>query len=289
LRRACGCLPPGDVVAHQVCPPHSQAYRRETHALRVRHHARVRFAGSLHRALLPDRHPLRHLRRGDDLSVSLGGPVPRPGAVWPDRDAGVPGHPDRGVHLALEARRAGLDLDWTRRAAPAAFPASLRCLGPVRRLPLSACPDSLLATNFSPVIRWRVSLTPPEVFQMAYKGLSLEGKKALVFGGTSGLGKSIALGFAEAGADVVPVSRRAEEVSKAANEIRALGRRTLELTADVTKREDIQRVIDRMLAELGRIDILVNSAGTTKRVPSLDFPDEDWNRILNINLNGTWY
>src|SRR5439155_1726995 len=120
------------------------------------------------------------------------------------------------------------------------------------------CPDSLLATNFSPVIRWRVSLTPPEVFQMSYKGLSLEGKKALVFGGTSGLGKSIALGFAEAGADVVPVSRRAEEVSKAANEIRALGLRTLELTADVTKREDIQRVIDRMIGELGRIDILVN-------------------------------
>ncbi len=122
-----------------------------------------------------------------------------------------------------------------------------------------------------------------------YKGLSLEGKRALVFGGTSGLGKSIALGFAEAGADVVPVSRRAEEVQKTAGEIRALGRRTMELTADVTRREEIQRVIDRMRAELGRIDILVNSAGTTKRAPSLEFADEDWNRVLNINLNGTWY
>ncbi|PYV08337.1 MAG: 2-deoxy-D-gluconate 3-dehydrogenase [Acidobacteria bacterium] len=122
-----------------------------------------------------------------------------------------------------------------------------------------------------------------------YKGLSLDGKRALVFGGTSGLGKSIALGFAEAGADVVPVSRRAEEVQKTAGEIRALGRRTIELTADVTHREDIQRVIDRMRAEMGRIDILVNSAGTTKRAPSLEFADEDWNRVLNINLNGTWY
>jgi len=122
-----------------------------------------------------------------------------------------------------------------------------------------------------------------------YKGLSLDGKRALVFGGTSGLGKSIALGFAEAGADVVPVSGRAEEVQKTAGEIRALGRRTMELTADVTHREDIQRVIDRMRAELGRIDILVNSAGTTKRAPSLEFADEDWNRVLNINLNGTWY
>ena len=122
-----------------------------------------------------------------------------------------------------------------------------------------------------------------------YKGLSLDGKRALVFGGTSGIGKSIALGFAEAGADVVPVSRRAEEVQKTAGEIRALGRRTIEVTADVTHREDIQRVIDRMRAEMGRIDILVNSAGTTKRAPSLEFADEDWNRVLNINLNGTWY
>ncbi len=123
---------------------------------------------------------------------------------------------------------------------------------------------------------------------MAYKGLSLEGKRALVFGGTSGLGKSIALGLAEAGADVVPVSRRAEEVSRAAAEIRALGRRALELTADVTRREEIQRVIDKVRAEMGRIDILVNSAGTTKRVPSLELAEEDWNRIIDVNLKGTW-
>ncbi len=123
---------------------------------------------------------------------------------------------------------------------------------------------------------------------MEYKGLNLEGKKALVFGGTSGLGKSIAQGFAEAGADVVAVSRRAEEVQKTAAEIRALGRRTLELTADVTRREDIQRVIDKMRAEMQRIDILVNSAGTTKRAPSFEFADEDWNRIMDINLKGTW-
>lgn len=124
---------------------------------------------------------------------------------------------------------------------------------------------------------------------MAYKGLSLEGKKALIFGGTGGLGKSIALGFAEAGADVVPVSRRAEEVANAAAEIRAHGRQALEMTGDVTRRTDIQRVIDGMLKEFGRIDILVNCAGTTKRAPSLDYLDEDWDRILDLNLNGTWY
>src|SRR5205823_6619664 len=142
------------------------------------------------------------------------------------------------------------------------------------------------------VVPWRRNATYSKstrgVPLMAYKGLSLEGKKALVFGGTSGLGKSMATGFAEAGADVVPVSRRQEEVAKAAAEIRALGRRTLELTADVTRRQDIQSVIDAVKKEWGRIDILLNSAGTTKRAPSLEFADEDWDRIMNINLNGTW-
>ena len=123
---------------------------------------------------------------------------------------------------------------------------------------------------------------------MSYRDFNLDGKRALVFGGTSGLGKSIALGLAEAGADVVPVSRRAEEVAKTAAEIRALGRNTLELTADVTKQGDIQGVADRMVAEMKRIDILVNSAGMIKRAPSLEFAEEDWDRILNLNLKGTW-
>lgn len=123
---------------------------------------------------------------------------------------------------------------------------------------------------------------------MPYKGFDLAGKRALVFGGTSGLGKSIAHGLAEAGADVVPVSRRSGEVAKTTEEIRSLGRKTLEMTADVTRREEVQRVIDRMVQEMGRIDILVNSAGTTKRVPSLDLDDETWDRILNVNLKGTW-
>ena len=124
---------------------------------------------------------------------------------------------------------------------------------------------------------------------MAYKGLSLEGKKALIFGGTSGLGRSIALGFAEAGADVAAVSRHADAVAKTAAEIRKLGPKALELTGDVVNRADIERVIDAMRKDWGRIDILVNSAGTTKRAPSFELADEDWNRILNLNLNGTWY
>ena len=121
-----------------------------------------------------------------------------------------------------------------------------------------------------------------------YSKLSLEGKCALVFGGTSGLGKSIAVGLAEAGADVVPVSRRAEEVRRTAEEIRALGKKTFEITADVTVRDQIQAVINRMIGEMGRIDILVNSAGTTMRVPSFEVTEDQWDRVLDINLKGTW-
>ncbi|MGH9455719.1 MAG: SDR family NAD(P)-dependent oxidoreductase [Terriglobia bacterium] len=123
---------------------------------------------------------------------------------------------------------------------------------------------------------------------MGYKGLDLDGKRALVFGGTTGLGQAIALGLAEAGADVVAVSRRCAEVEKMAAEFRSMGHKTLEMTADVTRRDEIQAVIDRMKAEMQRIDILVNSAGTTRRAPSLEFPEEDWDRILDVNLKGTW-
>jgi NAD(P)-dependent dehydrogenase (short-subunit alcohol dehydrogenase family) len=122
-----------------------------------------------------------------------------------------------------------------------------------------------------------------------YKGLSLEGKRALVFGGTSGLGKAMSIGFAEAGADVVPVGRRLEEVKKTAEEIRALGRKSLEVTADVTRREDIARVIEAMKEHMGGIDVLVNSAGVSKRMPSLEFEDRDWDYIMDVNVRGTWH
>ena len=142
---------------------------------------------------------------------------------------------------------------------------------------------------------WSATLVLLGIFAMGttivsnYKGLSLEGRHALVFGGTSGLGRSIAVGLAQAGADVVAVSRRGAEVEKTAAEIRALGRQTLEATADVKSRSDIQRVIDLTVAQMGRIDILVNSAGTTRRVASLEMTEEDWDRVLDTNLKGTWF
>jgi NAD(P)-dependent dehydrogenase (short-subunit alcohol dehydrogenase family) len=124
---------------------------------------------------------------------------------------------------------------------------------------------------------------------MNYRGFNLDGKHALVFGGTSGLGRAIALALAEAGADVVPVGRRINEVSATAREIRSLGKRSLEVAADVTQRGEVQRAIDTMLHEMATLDILVNSAGATTRAPSFDLSDHDFDRILDVNLKGTWY
>ena len=123
---------------------------------------------------------------------------------------------------------------------------------------------------------------------MAYSGFSLEGKTAVVMGGTSGLGKSIALGFAESGANVVGTGRRAEEVTKTAAEVRAKGAKSLEVPCDATRRESLQQLIDQVVGEFGAIDILVNSAGRIKKGPSEDFAEEDWNNIINLNVNGLW-
>jgi len=122
---------------------------------------------------------------------------------------------------------------------------------------------------------------------MTYSKLELNGKVAVVVGGTSGIGRAIALGFAEAGADVVPTSRRAEQVETTAGEIEELGRRSLRITSDVSNRDSLERVLSEAIGAFGKVDILVNSAGTTKRAPTLDFPEDDWDNIIDTNLTGT--
>src|SRR4051812_38367596 len=122
---------------------------------------------------------------------------------------------------------------------------------------------------------------------MTYSKLELNGKVAVVVGGTSGIGRAIALGFAEAGADVIPTSRREEQVDTVAREIEALGRRSLRVPSDVADRASLERVLSEVLGAFGKVDILVNSAGTTKRAPTITFSDEDWNRIIDTNLTGT--
>jgi NAD(P)-dependent dehydrogenase (short-subunit alcohol dehydrogenase family) len=122
---------------------------------------------------------------------------------------------------------------------------------------------------------------------MSYSQLELRGKVAVVVGGTSGIGRAIAHGLAEAGADVVPTSRRAEQVEAAAAEIEERGRRSLRVTSDVSDRASLERVLAESIKAFGHVDILVNSAGRTKRAPTLEFTEEDWNAIFETNLTGT--
>lgn len=109
----------------------------------------------------------------------------------------------------------------------------------------------------------------------------------MVVGGTSGIGRAIALGLAEAGADVVPTSRRSEQVETTAREIRERGRQALEVVSDVTDKASLQKVLEACIESFGKVDILVNSAGKTKRAPTLEVSEEDWNDILETNLTGT--
>lgn len=122
---------------------------------------------------------------------------------------------------------------------------------------------------------------------MNYSLLELNGKTAVVIGGTSGIGRAIAHGLADAGADVVPTSRRLEQVEAAATEIEERGRRSIRVASDVSDRDSLQRVLDEAVKAFGKVDILVNSAGRTKRAPTLDFSEEDWNDIMETNLTGT--
>lgn len=117
--------------------------------------------------------------------------------------------------------------------------------------------------------------------------MDLNGRVAVVIGGTSGIGRAISHGLAEAGADVVTTSRRMEQVEATAAEIESRGRRTLRVVSDVSDRASLENLLQECIREFGKVDILVNSAGKTKRQPTLDFSEEDWNDILETNLSGT--
>jgi NAD(P)-dependent dehydrogenase (short-subunit alcohol dehydrogenase family) len=122
---------------------------------------------------------------------------------------------------------------------------------------------------------------------MGFSKLELNGRTAVVIGGTSGIGRSIAHGLAEAGADVVCSSRRQDQVDAAAGEIEGKGRRTIRCVSDVADRESLQALLDACVAEFGKVDILVNSAGRTKRAATVDFSEDDWDAIIDTNLTGT--
>jgi NAD(P)-dependent dehydrogenase (short-subunit alcohol dehydrogenase family) len=116
--------------------------------------------------------------------------------------------------------------------------------------------------------------------------LELTGRVAVVLGGTSGIGRAIALGLAEAGADVIASARRLEQVKQVAGEIEALDRKTIAVTADVTDRASLEVLRSAALSTFKKIDVLVNAAGMIQREPTIESTEEDWRRILDTNLIG---
>lgn len=122
---------------------------------------------------------------------------------------------------------------------------------------------------------------------MGHPLLDLTNKTAVVIGGTSGIGLTLARGLAQAGANVVPTGRRIDRLRAAVAEIEALGRRSLGRTCDITDLSSIEALLHAVCAEFGSVQILVNSAGRTQRAPTLELPEADWNAILETNLTGT--
>ncbi len=114
----------------------------------------------------------------------------------------------------------------------------------------------------------------------------LPGKVALVTGGSRGIGRAIALGLAEAGADVVICSRKLPDLEKVADEIKSLGRRCLAVSAHVGRMGEITKLVEKAREEFGRIDILVNNAGTGPSMPLIDLEEGLWDAIVNLNLKG---
>src|SRR6202158_2418436 len=122
---------------------------------------------------------------------------------------------------------------------------------------------------------------------MGHPLLDLTNKTAVVIGGTRGIGLALTKALAQAGANVVPSGRRAEQLSAAVAEVKALGRRSLIQTCDVTDTSSLDHLLQAVTAEFGSGHILVNCAGRTKRTPTLEVPESEWNNILETNLNGT--
>jgi NAD(P)-dependent dehydrogenase (short-subunit alcohol dehydrogenase family) len=123
---------------------------------------------------------------------------------------------------------------------------------------------------------------------MGHPALDLTGKTAVVIGGTSGIGLSLAKGLATAGANVIPTGRRTELVQAAAKEVEALGRKSLEVRCDVADRSSLESLLAATLGAFGSVEILVNCAGITKKTPTLDVSDEEWERIQEINVTGAF-
>jgi NAD(P)-dependent dehydrogenase (short-subunit alcohol dehydrogenase family) len=118
---------------------------------------------------------------------------------------------------------------------------------------------------------------------------SLEGKVALVTGGSRGIGEATAIGFARAGADVAVTSRKLPDLEAVADKIKGLGKKSLAVATHVGHMDEIQPLVDKVVAEFGRIDILVNNAGTNFFMPAIDMTVEGWDAVINLDLKGLFF
>lgn len=123
---------------------------------------------------------------------------------------------------------------------------------------------------------------------MNRNSFDLQNRIAVVVGGTSGIGRAIALALAEAGAAVIPTGRRLAEVESTVQAIEAKGARSLAISSDVMDRGSLESLRERVLERFGQVDILINAAGITHRVPTLECSEADWSRVLETNLTGTF-
>jgi NAD(P)-dependent dehydrogenase (short-subunit alcohol dehydrogenase family) len=121
---------------------------------------------------------------------------------------------------------------------------------------------------------------------MSHQLFNLSGRLAVVMGGTSGIGREMALGLAESGADVVATGRREGLVNEVGNEIEAMGRKTLRRSVDAANRESIDALRDAILQEFGRVDILLNAAGQIFRKPTHTIGESEWNKLMDVNVTG---
>ena len=118
---------------------------------------------------------------------------------------------------------------------------------------------------------------------------SLEGQVALVTGGSRGIGEATAVGLAKAGADVAVTSRKLPDLERVADEVRKLGRRALAVETHMGRMDQLQPLVDRVVAEFGKIDILVNNAGTNFFMPAIDMTESGWDVVMNLDLKGLFF
>jgi NAD(P)-dependent dehydrogenase (short-subunit alcohol dehydrogenase family) len=120
--------------------------------------------------------------------------------------------------------------------------------------------------------------------------LSLENKVVLVTGASRGIGRSIAIGLAQSGADVIIASRKIADLEKVAEEIKKTGRKCLAVPAHIGRIEEISNLVEKAIAQFGKIDILINNAATNPTMaPAIDIDDRAWDSIMNLNLKGLFF